>query len=163
MRNLLNKLIRAIHLCEDTAIVLLTIAILAMSCSGIVMRNLNLAGISWTDNAVRIAVLWVAIFGALRASREQNHISIDLIGHYSNQMVQRLVHLIISISSTIICSIGAYYSTIFVISEREMGEFAFLHVPTWLCEAIIPFGLMVMALRFLVHSLTLPTPHEHTV
>jgi len=144
-------------------IVLLTIAMLIMSASGIVIRNLNLDGATWTDAAVRISVLWVAIFGALRASREQNHISINLASHYSAPIVQRLIHAMISIVSAIICAIAAYYSTVFVIGEMEMGEMAFLNIPLWLCEAIIPFGLIMMAIRFIFHSLTLPTPHEHSV
>jgi TRAP-type C4-dicarboxylate transport system permease small subunit len=163
MRLLANKLLRGLHWCEDAAIVILTVAIIGLCSSTIIMRNLHIGGFSWADVAIRIAVLWAAIFGALRASREQSHIAIDLVSHYAPLKVQRLIHFIVSIASAGICGIGAYYSVIFVQSEKADGMLAFLNVPNWVCEAIIPFGLGVLGLRFIFHSLTLPKPHEYTV
>ena len=163
MPNLPRKALQALHLLEDGAIVILVLVMVALSCSSIVMRNLNMGGFTWADTAVRISVLWLAMFGALRASREQNHIAIDLVTHYAPLALQKVIHFIISITAAGICAVAAWYSVIFVRSEMTDGMTAFLNVPTWACEVIIPFTLSVMAMRFVIHSLQLPTPHEYTV
>jgi hypothetical protein len=40
--------------------------------------------------------------------------------------------------------------------EKEDGTLAFLNVPVWFCEAIIPFALAVIASRFLFNAFNLP-------
>lgn len=163
MPHLPGKLLRAIQLLEDSAIVLLVVAMVALSLSSIVTRNLGMAGLTWAETAVRISVLWLAMFGALRASRERSHIAIDLVTHYTSGMVQHAIHFVVSIAAATICGVAAWYSYLFVQSEKADGMMAFLNVPAWACEAIIPFTLGMISLRFLLHSLKLPTPHEYTV
>ncbi len=163
MSPLLNKAIRLLHILEDSVIVILAMAMIILSCSSIVLRNLDMGGFTWAENAVHIIVLWLAMFGALRASREQSHIAIDLVTHYTSQKWQKVIHFVVSISGAAICGIASYYSFIFVQSEKADGLIAFLNVPAWICEAIIPFGLAVITLRFVFHCLKLPTPHEYTV
>ena len=163
MPNLPRKAMQVLHLLEDGAIVILVVLMLGLSSSSIILRNLDMGGFTWAETAVRISVLWLAMFGALRASREQNHIAIDLVTHYAPATLQKVIHFVISLTAAAICSVAAWYSFIFVRSEMADGMTAFLNVPAWACEAIIPFALAVMALRFVIHSLQLPTPHEYTV
>ena len=160
---MLNKLTKVIHFLEDSVIVLLVIIMILLSSSSLILRNLEMAGLAWGEHAVRICVLWVAMFGALRASREQSHIAIDLITHYTSRKSQKVIHFIISMASAGICSTACYYSFLFVASEREDGITTFLHLPSWIFESIIPFSFGIIALRFIIHSLKLPTPHELTV
>jgi TRAP-type C4-dicarboxylate transport system permease small subunit len=160
---LLNKTLKLLHLAEDSAIVILVLVMITLSGSSLVLRNLEMSGLTWAETAIRISVLWLAMFGALRASREQSHIAIDLITHYTPKTAQRVIHFFVSISAAIICAIAAWHSYVFVQSEKVDGMLAFLNVPAWACEAIIPFGLAVITLRFVFHSLKLPTPHEYTV
>ena len=160
---MLNKLLKAIHFIEDSIIVLLVLAMVTLSCSSLILRNLEMAGLTWGEDAVRICVLWVALFGALRASREQSHIAIDLITHYTTPLVQRVIHFLVSIASATVSSIACYYSFLFVLSEKEDGITAFLNIPSWAFEAVIPFSFGVIALRFIIHSLHPPKPHELTV
>jgi TRAP-type C4-dicarboxylate transport system permease small subunit len=163
MPKALNKIISAIHYAEDSAIVILVITMIVLSGSSLVLRNIGFSGLTWAETAIRISVLWLAMFGALRASREQSHIGIDLITHYTPEHIQRYIHFLVSITSAAICGTASYYSYLFILSEKEEGMIAFLDVPVWLCEAIIPFGLAIITLRFIIHSLTPPKPHELTV
>lgn len=163
MPRLLNKALTFVHFIEDSIIVILVIAMLALSSSSIVLRNMEIGGLTWAETAIRICVLWLAMFGALRASREQSHIAIDLVTHYTSEKIQQIIHFIVSISGASICGIATYYSYIFVQSEKVDGMMAFLKVPAWACEAIIPFTLAMITLRFVFHSLKLPIAHEYTV
>ena len=120
------------------------------------MRNLGINGFLWAESASRILVLWLAMFGAMRASRLQNHIAIDLLSHYSKGWFLQTSHFFISIGSAIVCALVAYYSLKFIRIEYEDGATAFLNVPVWFCEAIIPFSLSIITLRFIFHSLRAP-------
>jgi TRAP-type C4-dicarboxylate transport system permease small subunit len=44
----------------------------------------------------------------------------------------------------------AWYSFAYVQLEYEDHTIAFLNVPTWLCQTILPFGFAVIALRFAI-------------
>ena len=157
MRNqALHQLQKIVHTIEDSCLALLLIGLIAMSLLQIAFRNLGLSGFIWFDTATRIMVLWLALLGAMRASRLQNHIAIDLVNHYSNEAIQRILHFITSIASAIVCGTAAWFSYKFVVSEYEFPANAFLNVPTWATESIIPFSLGVISLRFLLFSLKLP-------
>lgn len=157
---MLNKIIRPLHILEDSALVLLVAALVVMGAAQIIMRNLGISGMIWMDSASRVAVLWLAMFGALRASREQKHIVIDLLSHYANPLLRRISFFIVSVCSAIICLIAAGYSYQFIRGEMEYGGTAFLAVPEWLCQAIIPVALLLIALRSLIHSLH-PPEQQH--
>jgi len=154
---------RLYHRLEDASLVLLLTGLLGMSILQIVFRNTGINGFVWFDTATRIMVLWMALFGAMRAARLQNHIAIDLIGHYANENSQRIIHFIASVASGIICAISAYYSYLFVVSEYEYPASAFLNVPSWACEAIIPYSFLVIGLRLFYHSLQLPKLAEENI
>jgi TRAP-type C4-dicarboxylate transport system permease small subunit len=150
---------RVLYLLEDSALVGLVVTMVVLSFSQLVLRNLDVSGMTWSDAALRVNVLWLAMFGALRASRLQNHIAIDLLSHYLPDQARRPTHLVVSLASSMICATAAYYSYRFVVLEKEDGMIAFLGVPVWICEAIIPAALFVIALRFLLGATELPESH----
>ena len=94
----------------------------------------------------------MALLGAMRASRLQNHIAIDLVSHYASRKAQKFIHFFVSQACAVICSVGAYFSYLFVQSEYEYPSIAFLNIPTWATESIIPVSLAVIALRFILYS-----------
>ena len=151
----LKTLLKFLHGLEDSVLVALITSLLFISFSQIVLRNTGMAGLTWADSANRVIVLWLALFGAMRASRLRNHIAIDLMSHYGNALVKRIMHILVSIFAAAVSGIAAWYSLEFVIGEYEYPSNAFLNVPTWLCEAVIPFALAVIALRF-AHQIFLP-------
>lgn len=155
----LKQLITVLHKMEDASLVILLLFLLGMALIQIVTRNAGFSGFIWFDTASRISVLWLALFGAMRASRLQNHIAIDLINHYCGHTSQRVIHALVSISACIICAYSAWYSYLFVVSEYHYPSVAFLNIPVWACETIIPFSLAVISLRFLLFSLKLPPLH----
>ena len=54
-------------------------AILGLSTTQIVLRNFFASGLFWADELVRLLVLWLAVAGALAATRDRRHIAIELI------------------------------------------------------------------------------------
>lgn len=159
INNGLHKTLKLFHAFEDGALILLVITMVILGCSQIIVRNLGIGGLTWTEPAIRVNVLWLAMIGALHASRLQNHISINVLSHYMSTKVKRIMHFLVSLSCAGICVVVTWYSYLFVALEREAEVTAFLDIPAWICEAIIPFAFAIITIRFIFHSLHLPENH----
>lgn len=141
-----------LHRLEDAILVGLLLIMIGMAVTQIFLRNLFEAGIVWSDVMVRILVLWVGLIGAMVASRHDNHIAIDILNRYMPERAKVYANFVIKLFTALICTIVAYYSLLFVQMEFADGGMAFAQVPTWLCEAIIPFAFTVIALRYFLLS-----------
>jgi len=141
-----------LHRIEDAILVGLLLTMIGMSVLQIFLRNLFEFGISWSDVLVRILVLWVGLVGAMVASRQGNHITIDILNRYLPKHIKIVASFAIELFTALICSIVAYYSLLFAQMEFVDGGMAFAQVPTWLCVAIIPFSFTVIGLRYFLLS-----------
>ena len=135
---------------ENGVLVSLLVMIISMAVVQIVLRNFFNTGIIWGDVLVRILVLWIGMLGAMVASRRGDHISIDIVTRYLSPRARQRVNGLVQTITFLICTLVAYHSLKFVLSEVEYGGNAFAGVPVWLCAAIIPFGFSVIALRYLL-------------
>jgi TRAP-type C4-dicarboxylate transport system permease small subunit len=149
---MMKTLVRLFHGFESALLYLLVMLLVGLSVYQIVLRNVFESGLYWADPLMRVIVLWLALVGAMMASREGGHIKIDVLSHYLSARVLLVMRSITAIFSAAICFIAAYYSVVFVLDEREYGVAAFADVPAWWCEAIIPVGLLVIGLRFVIEA-----------
>ncbi len=137
---------------EDGILIGLLLLMIVMAVLQIFLRNIFDSGILWGDSLVRVLVLWIGLMGAMVASRDYRHISIDVLSRYLPESIKKITTLIISIFTTLVCAMMAYYSFIFVIMEKEDGLIAFANIPAWVCESIIPISFTVISLRYLLYS-----------
>jgi TRAP-type C4-dicarboxylate transport system permease small subunit len=121
----------------------------------IVLRNFFDAGIFWAESFLRILVLWIAMLGAMVATRNANHLSIDVAARLLPTRYVLWISVFTNLFSSVVCAVIAYYAFLFVRFEYEDGTIAFAIVPSWVCQSILPFGFGVMAIRFSVRSLRL--------
>jgi TRAP-type C4-dicarboxylate transport system permease small subunit len=150
--SLLRRVQITLHRLEDAILVGLLLLMISMAVTQIFLRNLFEAGIIWSDVMVRILVLWVGLIGAMVASRQDKHITIDILDRYMPERAKVYANFVIKLFTALICTIVAYYSVLFVQMEFADGGMAFAKVPTWLCEAIIPFAFTIIALRYFLMS-----------
>jgi TRAP-type C4-dicarboxylate transport system permease small subunit len=122
----------------------------------ILARNFFGTGILWGDSMVRIAVLWVTLFGALVASRNDDHIHIDALSRFLPARLQRNARRLTCAFTVLVCGVFAYYSAQFVWWEYQDGVTAFANVPAWVCELPMPVVFGLMALRYLGHTFSPP-------
>ncbi len=148
----MKSLLRLIHGLESALLYLLVVLLLGLSVYQIVLRNVFESGLYWADPLLRVVVLWLALVGAMIASREGGHIKIDVLSHYLGERAQEISIAMTGFFSAVVCFIAAYYGVLFVADEREYGMMAFANVPAWVCEAIIPLGLAVIGLRFVFEA-----------
>ena len=144
------------HRIEDGALVVALALILAFALIQILLRNLDDNSILWADPFVRVLVLWIAMLGAMVATREGRHIAIDLLARYLPAQWLVWLTLINGLIASVICGVLAWYTLDLVVIEYEGQATQFADVPTWLCQTIMPFGFAVMALRFLVSGILAP-------
>lgn len=120
----------------------------------IVLRNFFDAGWVWADPFLRVLVLWIALFGALAASRQDKQIAVDIVSKFLSDRTRAIVCTLTGLFTTFVCGVVAYHSWLFVAGEREFGSIAFGNVPAWLCQSVIPFAFAMIAVRHLGHAYT---------
>lgn len=143
-----------IHRAEDIVLALLLGTLVLLAPLQIVLRNFFDAGWIWADPFLRVLVLWVALFGALAASRQDKQISIDVVSKFLSRRAKAVVGFHTGLFTAFVSAVVAYQSWLFVAGERAFGSRAFGDVPAWLCEIVIPFAFAMIAARHLGHALT---------
>lgn len=133
----------------ETALLVSTfLIVLGVAVLQIVLRNFFDMGIIWADTFLRISVLWLGIMGALFASRNNNHININLGQKYLSANSLRYVKALIHLFTAGICFLVAWYGLNLVSMEYEEAGIAFAIIPMWLSVSIIPFGFALIGLRY---------------
>ncbi len=153
IKHSLGWLNRCIANLEDGLLALLLGVMILLSTGQIFARNLFDTGLDWSDPFLRVLVLWLGLLGAMVATRERNHITIDVLSRNLPPLGKRISHIATNLFSSVVCAIVGYHSTRFVIMEYEDGFNAFASIPAWICESIIPIGFTLMALRFALYAL----------
>lgn len=133
---------------EDALLALLLSAMIGVAATQVLLRNFFDTGLYWGDSAVRVMVLWVAMLGAMVASRNDEHIRIDLAGRYLPLAWKARVSRVVHFSVFGLLCLFVWHSAEFVRYEYEDQTVAFAFVPAWLCELILPVGAAVMAIRY---------------
>lgn len=155
-----SLLLKTLDWLEQGILVLLFAALVTLTSTQILLRNLFDSGLVWADDAIKVLVLWVAMSGALYATRTARHISIDVITRFLPLQTASLIRRLLFVMTALICATSAWYCYQFIILEFEDPTIAFLSIPTWFTQAVIPATLLLMALRFAYLSIYLPDELE---
>jgi len=146
-----NRILTYIHRFEDGLLSLLLLSMIVLAATQIFIRNLFDSGIVWADPLLRVMVLWLGLMGALAASRENKHITIDVLNRLMTDKVRHLTRIFNALFTAIVTAIIAYHSTLFVLIERESNSVAFSNIPAWMLVVIIPITFAIMSVRNLIH------------
>jgi TRAP-type C4-dicarboxylate transport system permease small subunit len=133
--------------------ILLTMMIL-IAFFQIVLRNFFDTGLSWGDSLVRYLVVWVGFIGAAIATKEGKHINIDVVSRWLTGPESHYIRLVSHFFSAVICGLLTLAAIKFIRFEAQMGGTAFLELPIWVPEIIIPVTFGLMTLRFAVQFLS---------
>lgn len=139
-----------LHRAEDLLLALLLGAMILIASSQILLRNLFDWSIGWGDPLTRLLVLWVGLLGALAATRENRHISIDVLSHLLPPRGRAASQALGGLFAAAICGVVAGYAVRFVWEERAGGGVGLLGLPEWLLHAVVPVGFALIALRYLL-------------
>lgn len=145
LKQLKNLLVRL----EEGLLVLMLSAMILLAAWQILMRNLFDSGLFWADPALRMLVLWLALLGAIAATRDDRHIRIDLFSRFLNVRGKAWIQTLNDLFSGAVCGLIAWHGGRLVYIEWQDGSQLFGGLPAWVGELIIPLGFGIMALRFL--------------
>jgi TRAP-type C4-dicarboxylate transport system permease small subunit len=158
---LTQRIGRAISRIEDALLVLLLTGMVLLAFLQIALRNLAEISIAWGDPMLRILVLWLALAGAIAATRDDNHIRIDLLSRLVPGKLWGIFNFLTNMVSASVCGVVAWHAFRFVRFEQQDGTVAFSGIPTWTLELILPVGFGIMAARFLFNGFS-AVKQEHS-
>ena len=146
------RLLAFVHRAEDVLLALVLGTIVVLAPLQIFRRNFFDEGWIWADPFLRVLVLWVAMLGALAASRQDRQIAVDVVSKFLSPRSKAIVGILTGCFTAFVCSVVAYHSWLFVAGERAFGSKAFGDVPAWLCQIVIPFAFAAIAIRHIGHA-----------
>lgn len=133
---------------EDTVLVIILTAMILLAAAQIVMRNFMNIGLIWGDEMLRMLVLWIAVAGAIAASRSDKHINIAILDRYLAEKLKLPVKVVIHAFTAGICGVVAWNSAQFVMTSREFGDILMGSVPAWIPQLIMPVGFGLICYRY---------------
>ena len=146
----LARLIRIVTGIENGLLIALLALMVSLAGAQIVLRNLLDMSILDVDQLLRLLVLWVALLGAVAASREAKHIGVDVISRWLPGRIRAGVRVLTDVFTIAVCVVLAWQALRFVKSERGAHEMAFGALPIWVAELILPVAFALIALRYLL-------------
>ncbi|GLO60304.1 C4-dicarboxylate ABC transporter permease [Vibrio sp. MACH09] len=143
-----HPVIKYIHAIEDALLVVILLAMIILATFQVGIRNLFDVSILWIDPVLRISVLWIGLIGAMIASRNNEHISIDIAQLYLSKKNRQIVAVFNSFFTCVISVMVCWYSSHFVCDEYIYETVVFGNVPSWYFQIIIPVAFLVIAVRY---------------
>lgn len=150
---LLDKADRFGLFVENASLVIVLSAMIILAAAQIFMRNVLDTGLSWGDEALRLMVLWVAMLGAIAATREHRHIAIDVLSRMLSSGWQVWASFIVDSFSAVVTGVLAWYAAEFVSDSKQYGDLLLNDLPAWIFQLILPVGFAIISYRYCVWSL----------
>ena len=144
----LNAVERAGRLIENSALVVILSGMILLAGVQILLRNVFGGGFAWADEALRLMVLWVAMLGAVVASREDRHISIDVLARILPDVIKRWAEALVNAFTAAVSFTLAWFSWEFVAESRIYGDQLLNDLPAWLFQSIMPVAFFLIGYRY---------------
>lgn len=156
-----GRWVRRLHQAEDVLLAALLAALLLLSLAQIGLRLFLDTGLAWAEPAGRAGVLWLALLGALGATRGHRHIAIDALPRVLPPAARRVAWAVAQAATAVLCAGLAWLGWGLVQLEREAPMPFIAGVPSWIPMLALPAGFGLMALRFaLAAAATPPEPRD---
>ena len=146
--NIFSRLEKVGRAGEDAVLVVILGSMILLAAAQIVMRNMFNFGFIWSDEVLRMLVLWIALAGAVAASRSDKHINVAVLDRFLPEKVRRAVKIVLHLFTAGICGVVTWHSVKFVQTSREFGDLLMGGVPAWLPQLILPLGFGLICYRY---------------
>lgn len=147
-QRLFRRLRRVGALAEDVLLIVMLTVMIGLAALQIFMRNIFDTGFIWADELLRIQVLWIALLGAVAASRDDNHVNIDLLTRFLPGRWQPATKVIVDLFTAVVCALVAWQAARFVQMEHAYGSTVLGNFPAWIVQSILPVGFAIVAYRY---------------
>ncbi len=147
----MNGVAKVWRLVEDSLLVVLLAALIALAGLQIGARNFFDTGWIWGDQMIRIGVLWVGLLGAVVASREDRHLRVDLLPRLLSPRGKARLAVFTHALTASVCAVIAWHAGRFVFGEFTYGGPGVAAIPGWVLQVVMPVAFALMALRHIGH------------
>ena len=145
---------------EDGVLVAAVAAMVGLAGLQIVLRGVFDGGLLWIEPLLRSLVLWIAMLGALVASRSGQHIAIDVVTAHLPGPWRRPLRAAACAFTAAVCAALAWHSGRYTALEHEFAETAFAGVPAWTVVAVLPVAFALIGLRYALFALAFARGRE---
>ena len=135
---------------EKAFLCLLLSAMILLACVQIFLRTFFASGILWADPLLRYLVVWAGLFGAAVATKQTNHISIDIVSHWLPERFQPGLRFLLNLFSAGVCILLTYAAVKFVRDEALYGGRGVVEIASWQLNIVYPLTFALIAGRFLL-------------
>lgn len=135
---------------EDLILATLLGAMIVLAVWQIVQRNLFGNGFVWTDELLRLLVLWLTMFGSIIASRNDHHIRMDLLINLLSPQWQTRLKRVVYLITAVACGALSWASARFVLMEIEFDSLLLGSYPAWWFQIVLPVGFFLISWRYVL-------------
>jgi TRAP-type C4-dicarboxylate transport system permease small subunit len=150
--------LRRLHAAEDALLALLVLLLLALALAQIGLRLAADTGFTWAEPVSRLMVMWLALLGALAATRQRKHIAIDALPRLLGPRARRVAWVLAQLTGAVAAGVLAWLALDLIALELEAPSRLPGGIPGWAGMLVLPAGFGLMALRFLLCALAPPPP-----
>jgi TRAP-type C4-dicarboxylate transport system permease small subunit len=137
---------------EEVLLVCLLFGMVALGAAQIFFRNVISIGLVWIDPLLRHLVLWVALLGASIATRENRHISIEILPARLSAATRTRIYGGLQIFSALVCLVLVYPAVTFVLDDYRVEKYLVFQIPRWVAQTVMPVMLLVLGIRFMLQG-----------
>lgn len=137
---------------EDALLMILLTAMIFIGGWQIFMRNVLGVSLSWADESQRLLLLWLALLGAVAASRDRRQLRIDLAARYLTGLPLRLLEAGADLLTAAVSAVIGWYSLAFVRESYGYGDTLMGTVPAWTVQIILPVAFFMIGWRHLLNA-----------
>ena len=147
---MLRKISSYLRWFESAILVVLFLALLLVAVLQVVLRNVGQLSLSlsWGDEFMSMAVLWLTLVGALIAVRQNGHIRLDVAERFLPHSWSKPLSIFANLAACFVCLVVAFFSIEWVVWEFQDQIRGIGVVPLWILVSIVPISFFVMGLRF---------------
>lgn len=157
----MRRWLERLHRLEDLLLAAMLLALIVLATLQIVLRVGFDTGLVWAEAISRMGVLWVALLGALGATRQRQHIMIDAVPRLLPPRARQWLWTLTQLAAAGVAALLSWYGFGLVALEREAPVPFVAGIPSWVPMLALPVGFGLMSLRFIIASmLPPPTPGE---
>lgn len=147
--SVLRRLDRIGRTIETALLTLLLTGLIFLASSQIFLRNLFDTAWLWADALTDQLVLWLAMVGAIAATRDRKQISIDVLSRLLPAGLRLAASVLVYLFAAAVCGLIGWYGLELLVASRELND-TLLGLPAWYFQAVVPFGFGLIAYRYLI-------------
>ena len=133
----------------------LLLGIIVLATLQILLRNVFSYSLYWADDLIRVAVLWLAVIGAVAASRDNRHLAIGIVSRYFPEPWHKPSAVVASGFASLVCALLTWHAFRFVADSFRFGDTLLADLPAWPFQLVMPVGFALISFRFSLRTIVI--------